>query len=1120
MSPLLLWFAAPEWSQLVKTLLHSLWQGALLASVLALAMRRVVNPHWRYRLSMLALAAIPVAGIVTWAVLKPVTFPPSIATAPAIPATAPITETASLTPSPITKVVLVTNRSPTPSPAQWTAWLALLWIVGSSTMLGRASVKLAGAEHLRRSCRRLENARVTQLLAEARRAVGLAHKVRVAVTDQLTSPAVVGVLVPTLILPLSLVTTLTPEQIRFILLHELAHIRRGDYFANLCQLFVEALLFFNPAVWWISHQVRREREACCDALAIELSGSPADYARTLVHVAESTLHRSAAAAPAFGDKREPSSLADRIQRVLVPGYRPSLRLTWRAMIGAFVLGSVLLVVSAEGTRVAVAQITKPLSKAASDSEMSSHKPGPELANESANSVGDIRSPTYDSVTWTSSAWFTDSERQLQPGIFDGESGWPVVRHSMLPLPAPQLDEPKNAFGRGKLPVLSDLPWVGGLFSTRHPKSSKSDFVQLSQLSTLNEEIRSEHHITDSLRIHFQDSLAGNDLVLAQLPHTGEKLPALENTNRPIQMETTNRFSVGELVTVKLTGTIDRILPHEERIKKDGSITLYLIGDITAAGKTSMELQKEIHDRYVPSYYKTLTVTVSGEEAASLVGRLVPGRQGDFTSLVKARQSLGDTIQPVKSSNTDPGKAGSQTSTNPPAVMISGARPDSRVVYNQTTGESWVTNRGVVRFKDMSVQADSIKLNHKSGWLIANGNVRVEQPNYTNETPQIELNIYSNQPPAQFRATPATGSASTTINASGLLTRRFKVDANTFGKTLESVTTAPVTRTNLTSAVRSFFATLGVELSPPEGVFYNERAGELLVRSTLEDLDVIEAALVVANQDTPQVNIKVRFVEVPKEFGSLRAILGKSTAPTNQSSALTTLPDFTGILTDPQFRVVLRAIDQREGLELLSEGEVTTLSGRQAQIQVVELRTIVNAAALPTLPLPGNIETNAASTNLYQAQVVPFGPVLDVIPTVSADGYTIQMTVIPTVTEFLGYDDPKKVFPPSDPRSKNEALPLPRMRVRQVSTSATVWDGQTLVLGVGNDQLISKQPGGGIQRGQNPDAKDKQLLVFITPTIIDPAGNRLPTSPRINKTGANESFLTSTNLRPFIDVPVY
>ena len=190
---------------------------------------------------------------------------------------------------------------------------------------------------------------------------GIANRIRVGVTDKLTSPAVVGIVVPMLILPLSLLTTLTPEQIRFILLHELAHIRRRDYLANLFQFVAESLLFFNPAVWWISNQIRREREACCDALAIELSGAPADYAKTLVHVAEQVLYPAPAAALAFGNKREPSTLTERIQRLLVPGYRPSLRLTWRAMLAALIFGGVLLFLSAIGTRFTVAAVLEPRS---------------------------------------------------------------------------------------------------------------------------------------------------------------------------------------------------------------------------------------------------------------------------------------------------------------------------------------------------------------------------------------------------------------------------------------------------------------------------------------------------------------------------------------------------------------------------------------------------------------------------------------------------------------------------------------------------------------------------------------------------------------------------------------
>jgi len=342
---------------------------------------------------------------------------------------------------------------------------------------------------------------------------------------------------------------------------------------------------------------------------------------------------------------------------------------------------------------------------------------------------------------------------------------------------------------------------------------------------------------------------------------------------------------------------------------------------------------------------------------------------------------------------------------------------------------------------------------------------------------------------------------------------------------------PANITNIAPCIRKLFAEAGIDLDPNKGksVFYHDRRGILLVRATMEELDRVEQLVVELNRPEPQIHIKVRFVEVERgETGSdwvLGTIGGQSNPPLARSATTSVTSNaspqsFTGILTDPQYRVVLGALEKRKDFSLLSEGEVTTFSGRQAQIQEVELRTILNASALPVSPLPGYTNTNTESTNLFQAQLVPFGPTLDVIPAISADGYTIQMTVIPTVTEFLGYEDPKKVLPPGGPPSNHETLPLPRMRVRQVTTSAVVWDGQTLVLGVSNDQLITKQPGGGIQKRENPDAPEKQLLVFITPTIVDPAGNR-PSSPsKATKDGDSDSFQTPTNLRPIIDRPLY
>ena len=223
MNTLLPWLTSPEWALVVKALLHSLWQGALIATGVALLLRGISNPTARYRVSLAGLGAVFASAVITWAALNtPKPSAPNFVTAPVAGV-----ESVPAASGPVQKIIVAANWTPSKPQTQWTAWLALAWLIGAGAMLGRASIKVAGAEQLRRACRPLNDERIAALVAEARRAVKLTRQVRVAVTEQLTSPAVVGVLVPTLILPLSLLTTLTPEQIRFVLLHELAHIRRG-----------------------------------------------------------------------------------------------------------------------------------------------------------------------------------------------------------------------------------------------------------------------------------------------------------------------------------------------------------------------------------------------------------------------------------------------------------------------------------------------------------------------------------------------------------------------------------------------------------------------------------------------------------------------------------------------------------------------------------------------------------------------------------------------------------------------------------------------------------------------------------------------------------------------------
>jgi len=349
---------APVWERLVHALLHTLWEGGLLALLLGQVLRRTRDPFWRYRFAFGSLTLLVLAGLVTWAALQPVAHAGPPVSSPDSQLSAAVLPAASAPAGPPVQVVSFPAPAAASASPAWTAWLAGVWLLGLAIMLIRASLQVAGAERLRRASQPATDPQLQALFDDCRRALNLARRVRLAVTDRLTSPAVAGLLVPTLIVPLTLTTTLSAEQIRLILLHELAHIRRGDYLAGLFQLLAESLLFFNPAVWWISHQIRAEREACCDAAALALGAAPVEYAQTLLHVAENLLQPPPDVAPAFGSPRH-GHLLDRVQRLLVPGYRPALRLSWRAMVFAMFTGGALLILAALGTQATLAAILTP-----------------------------------------------------------------------------------------------------------------------------------------------------------------------------------------------------------------------------------------------------------------------------------------------------------------------------------------------------------------------------------------------------------------------------------------------------------------------------------------------------------------------------------------------------------------------------------------------------------------------------------------------------------------------------------------------------------------------------------------------------------------------------------------
>ncbi|HWH69154.1 MAG TPA: hypothetical protein VNT26_07200, partial [Candidatus Sulfotelmatobacter sp.] len=267
-----------------------------------------------------------------------------------------------------------------------------------------------------------------------------------------------------------------------------------------------------------------------------------------------------------------------------------------------------------------------------------------------------------------------------------------------------------------------------------------------------------------------------------------------------------------------------------------------------------------------------------------------------------------------------------------------------------------------------------------------------------------------------------------------------------------------------------------------------------VRATLQDLDTIETATQVLNIAPPQINLKATFLELPDEKVAEFWKSLEMNCPTG-SNAVT-------ILTAAQARKVQQDVRAQGNATLLNEPSITTLSGRQTQIQVVDMMTVVTGINPQALKAPGIASKAAGSNGLYQTTSLPVGPTLDLVSYVGADGYTVRLTSVATLTEFLGYDEPTN-SPTVYINGKKEraVLPLPQFRVRAMTNSAVLWDGQTVVLCGAVSETVSVLKDkvavlgdlplvGKLFQSESRSSKKKQMMVLITSTIIDPAGNRV------------------------------
>jgi TonB family protein len=310
-----------------QALVQFLWQGAAIGAAVAvlLIVLRRSSPQARYLVAVAGLAAMAAAPLLTiagsWREASAVVI--------------------NLRLEPIDGAVAAALPAIPAAGTTMSAWLdarlpliVLSWCAGVVLL----TLHLAGGWwRLTRIARRatpIVAGRVTVALPALAGRLGITREVRLVESALVRVPSVIGWLRPVVVFPVSALAGLPPSHLEAILAHELAHIRRGDFVVNLVQCVVETLLFYHPAVWWVSRRIRVEREQCCDDLAAALSPTRVAYARALTSLEELQDRGRPVAVAANGGE-----LLQRIRRILDP---PAVRSRWSGGIAMIVVLTVLL----------------------------------------------------------------------------------------------------------------------------------------------------------------------------------------------------------------------------------------------------------------------------------------------------------------------------------------------------------------------------------------------------------------------------------------------------------------------------------------------------------------------------------------------------------------------------------------------------------------------------------------------------------------------------------------------------------------------------------------------------------------------------------------------------------
>lgn len=363
-----------------------------------------------------------------------------------------------------------------------------------------------------------------------------------------------------------------------------------------------------------------------------------------------------------------------------------------------------------------------------------------------------------------------------------------------------------------------------------------------------------------------------------------------------------------------------------------------------------------------------------------------------------------------------------------------------------------------------------------------------------------------------------------------------------------------------SDIKEFFEKTGVKFPAGASVTYNATISQLIVANTADNLETFEQILQRLNVVPNQVEIEARFIEVNQddleelglqwilndnyEFAtkndgsgqrmqvnankngltqgnrffnySIDTYLTSPASPITRAAGQTPLGGIlsaSSVLTNPEVTVVLQALSQHGGTDLLSAPRVTTRSGVNAQIQVV--REIIYPTEFdltqPTVDTDGHV-TMAPIVTPGTFQTRETGVILNVTPTVGPDGYTIDLVMAPEVAELVDWIQYGSSITISGSDLYFFNMPMPVFTSRNVTTSIVIWDGQTVVMGglIREEMTTIKDKVpilgdipvlGWLFRSEGHYSQKKNLLIFVTARLVDPAGRPVHTESNMVMPGA-------------------